>query len=174
MKYKQKVDLSIAVFLIIIGCSLLILPIFKVVNLEIVFITVMFLYSIANFLQFILTKSSKDYEGLFTSLVSVLVVIASFFLDIIEKPVNLAMLLMIWITLMSVIKLKKSDYYDDRNNKMWKLRIATLALFMLIGFLTSINLYYEEYIRVLVFGYFFFIHGVLELTDPIVNYLLQK
>lgn len=174
MKYKQKVDLSIAVFLIIIGCSLLILPIFKVVNLEIVFITVMFLYSIANFLQFILTKSSKDYEGLFTSLVSVLVVIASFFLDIIEKPVNLAMLLMIWITLMSVIKLKKSDYYDDRNNKMWKLRIATLALFMLIGFLTSINLYYDEYIRVLVLGYFFFIHGVLELTDPIVNYLLQK
>lgn len=174
MKFKQKVDLSIAIFLIMIGCSLLILPIFKVVNLEVVFITVMILYAIANFLQFILTRSSKDYEGLFTSLISVAVVIASFFLDITEKPVNLAMLLMAWITIMSVIKLKKSDYYDDRNNKMWKLRIATLALFMIVGFLTSINLYYEEYVRIIVLGYFFFIHGVLELTDPIVNYLLDK
>lgn len=174
MKYKQKVDLSIAVFLIVIGCGILILPLFKAAELELIFIIVMILYSIANFLQFILTRSSKDYEGLFTSLISVIVVIASFFLDILEKPVNLAMLLMLWVTAMSVIKLKKSDYYDDRNNKMWKLRIATLALFMVVGFLTSINLYYEEYVRVIVLGYFFFIHGVLELTDPIVNYLLQK
>lgn len=174
MKYKQKVDLSIAIFLIIIGCFLLILPIFKIVKLEIMFITVMILYAIANFLQFILTRKSHDYEGLFTSLISIGVVVSSFFLDITDKPVNLAMLLMGWITIMSVIKLKKSDYYDDRNNKMWKLKIVSLALFMIIGFLTSINLYYEEYIRIIVLGYFFFIHGVLELTDPVVNYLLQK
>lgn len=174
MKYKQKVDLFIAIFLIIIGGSLLLLPLFKISDIKLVFIIVMSLYSTANLIQFLLTKKSKDYEGLYTCLISVLALTASFFLDISEKPVNLAMILMIWITIMSVIKLKKGDYYDDRNNKMWKLRIVSLALFMVIGFLTSINLYYEEYIRIIVLGYFFFIHGVLELTDPVVNYLLQK
>lgn len=174
MKYKQKVDLVIAVFLIIIGIVLLILPLFNITNLQVIFIIVMALYSVINLVQFILTIKDKDYEGLFTALVSVSAIFASCYLDITEKPVNLAIILMLWITLMSVIKLKKSDYYDDRNNKMWKLRIVSLALFMVIGFLTSINLYYEEYIRVIVLGYFFFIHGVLELIDPVVNYLLHS
>lgn len=174
MKYKQKVDLVIAGFLIIIGIVLLMLPLFNIINLKMIFITVMVLYTVINSIQFILTRKENDYEGLFTSLVSFFAIIASYYLDIAKKTVNLAIILMIWITLMSVIKLKKSDYYDDRNNKMWKLRIVSLALFMVIGFMTSINLYYEESVKVIVLGYFFFIHGVLELTDPVVNYLLQK
>lgn len=174
MKYKQKVDLVIAIFLILIGIVLLILPLFNLNNTKAIFITVMIIYSILNLIQFVLTIKDKDYEGLFSSLAGVVAAIASFILDIEEKPVNLAVIIMIWVTLMSVIKLKKSDYYDDRNNKMWKLRIVSLILFMIIGFLTSINLYFEGNVKIIVLGYFFFIHGVLELTDPVVNYLLQR
>lgn len=174
MKYKQKVDLVIAIFLILIGVVLLIFPIFNLNDVKAIFITVMIIYSILNLIQFVLTIKDKDYEGLFSSLASVVAAIASFILDIEEKPVNLAVIIMIWVTLMSVIKLKKSDYYDDRNNKMWKLRIVSLILFMIIGFLTSINLNFEDNVKVIILGYFFFIHGVLELTDPVVNYLLQR
>ena len=74
---------------------------------------------------------------------------------------------------MSLIKLKKSDYYHDRQKRIFILRIITLVLFILIGLLTVINLYYDAKIQVLVLGYFYFIHGILELVDPITNYLIR-
>ena len=72
---------------------------------------------------------------------------------------------------MSLIKLKKADYYNDRKNKAWILEIITLILFILSGLLTTINLYYENDIQILVLGYFYLIHGILELVDPIALFL---
>ena len=72
---------------------------------------------------------------------------------------------------MSLIKLKKADYYNDRRNKTWILEVVTLILFILSGLLTTINLYYENDIQVLVLGYFYLIHGILELVDPLTIYL---
>lgn len=75
---------------------------------------------------------------------------------------------------MSLIKLKKIDYYHDRQKKIWFLRMITLMLFILSGLLSVINLYYEKEVQILITGFFFFIHGILELVDPITNYLLDK
>ena len=63
MKLKQKVDMTIDAILIIIGIVMLILPTFKVTNIKHLFFTIMLLYAILNFIQFILTRKSKDYEG---------------------------------------------------------------------------------------------------------------
>ena len=45
---------------------------------------------------------------------------------------------------MSLIKFKKCDYYHDRNNKMWIIKIITLTLFIVTGIITCINLYYSK------------------------------
>ena len=91
-----------------------------------------------------------------------------------SKPLYLALTILAWVVLLSLIKLKKSDYYDDNKDKMWKLRILILILFILTGFLTSINLYYEQEVQILIIGYFFLINGMLEITDPVVKYLIKK
>lgn len=70
MKLKQKVDMTIDAILIIIGMVMLILPTFKVTNIKHLFFTIMLLYAILNFIQFILTRKSKDYEGLYTTIIS--------------------------------------------------------------------------------------------------------
>ena len=44
---------------------------------------------------------------------------------------------------------------------------------MVLGLLTSINLYYETSVQVVVLGFFFYTHGILELIDPLVKYLLS-
>ena len=75
---------------------------------------------------------------------------------------------------MALIKLKKADYYNDRKEKIWILEIVTLIIFILSGLLTTINLYYENDIQILVLGYFYLIHGILELVDPLTNYLVGK
>lgn len=174
MKRKQKVDLTIAFLLIAIGIVLLACPLLKINNIKWSFITIMGLYSILNTIQFILTFKDKDFEGLFTAIASIVVLVVSLFFKVGTTPLSLAISLMLWIIFMALIKLKKTDYYDDRKDKMWKLRVYTLAIFVAIGLLTCINLYYDSEVQTLVIGYFFFIHGVLELMDPVVNYLIIK
>lgn len=174
MNKKQKVELIIAAFLIICGSLVLIFPLFQFVKVKFIFISVLAVYGLLNLIKFILVRESKDYEGLFTTLASIVALIVVCFLDVDNVPWYLALSLFIWIIFMSLIKLKKADYYNDRKNKVWILEIVTLILFILSGLLTTINLYYENDIQVLVLGYFYLIHGILELVDPLTIYLTWK
>ena len=76
--------------------------------------------------------------------------------------------------MMSVIKFIKTDYYNDRKDRMWKIRIFTLLSFIIVGVLTSISLNYNSDVQVLILGYFFLIHGLLELVDPLTKYLIGR
>lgn len=171
MNKKQKVELIIATFLIIIGSLLLIFPLFHFIQVKLIFTLVLGIYAILNFIKFLFVKQTKDYEGLLVTLASLIVIILASFLDIESIPWYLALTLFVWIIFMSLIKLKKADYYNDRKNKAWILEIITLILFILSGLLTTINLYYENDIQILVLGYFYLIHGILELVDPITLFL---
>lgn len=173
MRKKVLVDFIVAIILIIIGSIVLTFPLFKIINVRLIFGIVLGIYGIANFFQFFLTKDNKDYEGLFTVFASVITILILGFLDI-DKPLNLALTLFIWISFMSLIKLKKIDYYHDRHKEIWFLKMITLILFILSGLLTVINLYYEKDVQILSIGFFFFIHGILELVDPITNYLIEN
>ena len=64
MKFKQKVDTIIAICLILIGVVLLVLPVFNITNIKYLSIGIFALYTVLNLIQFILTRKSKDYEGL--------------------------------------------------------------------------------------------------------------
>lgn len=174
MKRKQIVDFIIAITLIIAGSLVLTFPLLKVINVKYIFMGVLAFYGVMNLIQFILTNKDKDYEGLLTMIASIITLVLLGFLEVDNSPLNLALTLFAWIVLMSLIKLKKCDYYHDRHKQIWIFRIVTLILFILSGLLSVINLYYEAEVQVLVLGFFYFIHGVLELVDPITNYLLQK
>ena len=174
MNKKQIVDLITAAFLIICGSMLLIFPLFHFVNVKIIFLGVLGVYVILNFIQFFLTRKDKDYEGLFTGVASIVVFVLVMFLNVNKVPWYLAVSLLVWVILMSLIKLKKADYYNDRNNKIWILKTVTLILFILTGLLTTINLYYENDIQVIILGFFFLIHGMLELFDPLTMYLIEN
>ena len=174
MNRKQIVDVSIAVFLIICGSLLLVLPLFHYIKIKTVFMGIFAIYSIINLIQYILTFKSKDIEGLLTFFASIVTLVIAWRLDIERVPWYLALTLFIWIIMMSLIKLKKADYYNDRRNSVWILKIITLVLFILCGLLATINLYYSADVQILVLGFFFLIHGVLELLDPLTVYLLES
>ena len=173
MKRKQVIDLIISILLIIIGSVLLIFPLLSIGYVKYIFMSVLALYGIINLIQFILTNKSKDYEGLFTMIASIISLIILGLLDVDNNPLNMAIVLFVWITLMSVVKLKKCDYYHDRHKKICVLKMINLLVFILIGLLSVINLYYDSNVQILVLGFFFFIHGLLELTDPVTIYVLD-
>ena len=173
MNKKEVVDLVTAVLLLLGASVLLIFPSLHVINVKYVFIGIITFYGVMNLIQFVLTTKDKDYEGFLTMLCSMVVLIILGFLDVSNSPMNLALTLFVWVIIMSLIKLKKCDYYHDRHKKLFILKIVTLVIFIISGLLATINLYYEPKIQILVLGFFFFIHGVLELIDPMTNYLIR-
>ncbi|NMA50375.1 MAG: hypothetical protein GX951_00795 [Mollicutes bacterium] len=174
MKRKTRIDFITAICLILCGSIILISPSIKYLNVKLVLLLILTFYGIINLLQFVLTNKAKDFEGLFTMIASIISLILLGILDIDTKPLNLALVLFVWISIMSLIKLKKADYYHDRNKKIWMLRIVTLIIFVISGLLSVINLYYEPEVQILVLGFFYLIHGILELMDPLTNYLIDE
>ena len=173
MKIKQKVDIVIDSFLVVIGMLIIVLAKLNYNDVKLLFIGTMISYAVLNLLQFLLTRKSKDYEGLYTFIASMVVGIVGIYFSF-DKENVLSVSIMSWVTMMAVIKFIKTDYYNDRRDRMWKLRVVTLVLFMLVGILTSISLNYSTNVQVLVIGFFFLIHGILELVDPITKYLLSR
>ena len=173
MKPKQKVDFIIDLILMIIGIINIFLGVIHFNNIKLLFVIIMFLYTILNLVQYLLTKKNKDLEGLYTFLASLTIAIVAIFINL-DNTNNLTLLLLSWVILMSVIKFIKTDYYNDRKDRMWKIRIFTLVVFMIAGVLTGISFNFTNDVKVLVLGYFFFIHGLLELIDPLTKYVITK
>lgn len=172
MKYKQKVDFLTAIMLILVGIIMLGTPIIKITTMRYLFFTIMLIYALANLMQFILTHKSKDYEGLYTAFVSFAVGIVGITFKF-NNPIQLSLSLLAWVFLMAIVKLVKTNYYHDMNDRMYKFRILSLVIFIILGILTSINLYYDATTDVVILGFFFFFHGVLELLDPMIKSLIK-
>ena len=119
MKLKQKVDMIIDTILIVIGIVMLMLPTFKITDIKNLFFTIMILYAILNFIQFILTRKSKDYEGLYTMLISLGIGFVGLFFSF-NNPFQLAASVLSWTTLMGIAKIIKTNYYNDRRDRMYK------------------------------------------------------
>ena len=171
MKNKQKYKLEIVVALIylLMGAISLILPFFGINNCKVVLIVVFSLISIASLGLYVLKPKDKDLESLFTFLASLLLLMLAILLK--QTPLNLALMLLLYVMFLSLIRLKKADFYHDRRNTMWQINLITLGILILVGLVTSINLYYQSEVQILMFGYFFLVNGILELIDPLVLFL---
>ena len=172
MKKKELVYLITGLLLMLLAAVILVLPTFKINDLGFILKVIFGFYALFKLLQFILILKEKDLESLYTCLISLGALISLFLVELNTK--NIVLILLIWMALMCLIKLKKADFYHDRKNKMWILRIFILFTFLTSGLLTSINLYYEPSVQTIIIGFFFFINGLLDVVDPIAMYLMEK
>lgn len=174
MNRRTLVEFITAWLLILLGVAITVLPIFDIMNVKVVFVIIVAVYGVVHLIKNFMLINAKDYSGFGISLSSVIALILMFFLDVNDSPWNLALILFIWVILMSLTKLKESDYYHDQKNKLWKLNIINLILFIITGLVTAVNLYYTGDIQILVLGFFLLINGMLELMDPLAAYLIEK
>ena len=172
MKKKELVDLITGLSLMLLAGVILLLPSFKVNDLGFILKTVFGFYALIKIAQFLLILKEKDFESLFTFIISLGALISLFLINLTTK--NIVLVLMIWMALMCLVKLKKADFYHDRLNKMWILRLFILFAFLTSGLLTGINLYYEASVQTIIIGFFFLINGILDVIDPIVVYLMEN
>ena len=174
MKEKQIIRLVSYFFIFCMGASLLIKPSLGLENENYLFFLTMVFYGLVTYILYMLTRKKDDYEYLFTSLASVLAGAAGVVFNNQNSALVLSLSLVGWISMVSVIKLIKIDYYHDRSNLLWVIRTIAFVLFLAIGVLTCINLYYNIEIQSLMLGFFFVSVAVLEAFDPIVDYLMFR
>lgn len=171
MKKKQIVDLSINTILVLIGVILILLPLFGIKDIHNIFFVLMIVYAALDIIQFILTKESKDYEGLYCFVINLGIGLTGLTFSF-NQTIQLSLCVLCWTVLTSMAKLIKTNYYNDRRDRMYKLRLFTLAAFFLLGVLTSVTIYQSDFC-LSALGFFFYTNGILEMVDPIVKYLLS-
>lgn len=171
MKKKEAVDFITSLSLIILAGCILILPMFKITDMKLILSIIFGFYAALKLTGFMLTFKEHDYEYLLTSIISLGALISIYFLEL--KTKYLALIILIWIGLMSLVKLKKADFYHDRANRMWLLRIFILFIFIGAGLLTSLNLLHDESVQVTMLGFFFLINSILDAIDPLTSYLIR-
>lgn len=173
MLKKQIVDFIVSIFLIIAGSLFLIVPFFKNLDARFIFVGVISLYGLLNLISYILTIPEKQYYGISIMISSIIVLVLLGFLEKYPSHMNIPLAMFVWISIVSLIKLSKCKHFNDQNKSIWIFIVVALVLFILIGMLTIINLYLETEMQVIILGYFYFIHGILELVEPISSYLLK-
>lgn len=171
---ERKVEIICSVISLFMGIILLICPSFEFNNIKILFSIVLFIYSILNFILCIKVKKNKDYEYLFNTIISVITFLIFIIFYKNNNPLFLSLTIMCFVGAMSINKIIKVDYFMDKKNNSWYIRIVTFCLFILIGILTSINLYYSEAVQTLIIGFFWFINSCLDLSEPVINLLLKS
>ena len=172
MKTKLKIDIGIGITYLLTATLFLLFPLCHITNIKWIILISFSIVSLLSLTQFIINKKTKDYTGLYTFVAILLLALSALIVDV-KIPKNLAMCLMGWVILLSLIKLKKSDYYHDRKDRMWKLNLIMLGIFILSGILTSINLYHESSVQLIIIGFFLFVNGILDIMDPIVKSLIS-
>lgn len=174
MKSKKGFTIATAFIILLMGAILLVYPSSAVDNVNTLFYTIMYIYAMITFCEYFITKEEGDYEKLFTALACTLAGTSGIIFNLESTPMVLSLTLIGWVSIMAIIKLIKVDYLMDRNNKMWNVKIILFGAFILIGILTSINLYYEITTQTLMLGFFFLVSGLLELSYPLIEGFYDK
>ena len=171
---KIKVDFITGILLFLVSVIALLFPIFKITNITFLLKYLFLAYAIINLGRFIINRKTKDYEGLYTSIVSILLFICLFFIRVSNSTLALSLLVFAFVIFESFIRLKKADYYHDCKEKIWILEITTLIVFVISGLLTSLNILLVTDGNIFIIGNLFLINSFIELIDPIVNYITKK
>ena len=171
MKKKIIVDLISNLALFILACVIMIFPILGIKDVKLVLELIFGFYTLIKLTSFVIIFKERDYEDLFTGLISLGCLIALFLIKLSVK--NIRLIILIWLGVMALVKLKKADFYHDRSNKMWILRMFILLSFLSVGLLLGINLIQDESVQILLISFFFIVNSLLDSVDPIVRYILE-
>lgn len=168
---KTKADLITGILLFLVSIIALLFPVFKMTNIPFLLKFLFLTYSGINLGKFLANRKTKDFEGLFTFLISLFLFGCLYFIPLNCSSLVLSLFMFSFVILISFIHLKKADYYHDRKEKMWILEITTLVVFAIAGLLTSFSILLSSDGAFFMIGFLFFINGFIEIIDPIVNYI---
>ncbi len=166
---RDKINLLISFVLVLLGIILVIYPLVGHLSPNILLYALLLIYGVLKFIEYIKSRLESDREDLLTGVICVLVALSGIVFFDNDSALVLSLTLASWVSLLAIIKLIKMDYYHNRKNIMVYTNLITFLLFLFIGLLTCLNLYFDYTVQTLVLGYFFIINGLLNLLEDAVR-----
>lgn len=175
IKLRDKTNIIISSILTLMGIIMLIVPFLGFMKPNALLYVTFSIYALIKVIEVIITKpKNSDNEDIFTAIACALAAVSGFKYINYDPPMVLSITLASWVGIMSIIKLIKLDYYHDRENGMFYVNLVTFSMFLLLGLLTSINLYFNETVQILMLGFFFVINGLLNLAEDTIRILVSR
>ena len=166
-----KSELVFNLIRIFISIIVVILPIFYITNLKIIFIVIFALYGIINLVQYMI---SKEHDYLFSLFNALIIITLSILLDINNRERFLALVLITWIIINSLIKLKKIDFYQDKKNNLWKIKALTLGIYDLASLMIIVSLAHPNNVQIILIGLLLFIESTLEIIVTTIKPMIKQ
>lgn len=170
-KLRDRVNIIVSGVLVLIGVFMLIFPFLGYIAPNSLLYIVFSIYALIKIIEVIITPKTSDHEDIYTAIACALAAVSGFKFAGENSAMVLSITLASWVAIMAIIKLIKLDYYHDRENGMFYVNLVTFSLFILLGLLTSINLYFNETVQILMLGFFFVVNGLLNLAEDSIRIL---
>ena len=171
---KNTINVGVSVVLILLGVLLITFPWFGIEEPSKLLYILFTVYAGLKICEYIITRVKGDNEDLYTGIASAIAALSGIKFISYDVPTVLGITLISWVGIMSIIKLIKLDYYHDRGNVMLYVNLITFSLFLLLGILTSVNLYFDVTVQTLMLGFFFVVNGLLNLAEDGIRMLLES
>lgn len=166
MNSRIKYVIGLDLILVIISIFGVLNPFFGLLNLRNSLLVLLLSFSFISAFKFLVKKNYTDFEYLYSCLAGVIFSLITYFVNINDNK-NLALFILLWVFVLTLIKLVKCDYYHDNNNVLWVSKLANITIFIIIGFVTSINLGIGKIVSIIFINYFFFINYILDFMHDI-------
>lgn len=179
-KNKKKFIISIigAIIIFLLGITYISLPTYYGIemmeNIEInnLFLSFTIIYATVNLGIFLTLGSNPNNESIYMciagSIAGLLNIILSNYTD---KSFMISFALFIFM--ITAIKLFTVDYYHDRKDAYYYIEGLCLAIFFIVGLVTSINLFGSSFLQTMMLGFFITIMGILRIFNVSIKTMLK-
>lgn len=165
MKKNEKINIITTSLIILCGIFILVLPWYKNVDNSIIVGSMMLIIGTVKLSNHILRNDKKDLEDLFIAIVCFLAYIYCLYLGNNKDLIMYPLVITIWIFLCSMVRLKKLDYLHDHKDARFEVYLYTSILFLIIGIISGLSLYYNDVTSTFIVGYLNILYGILCLSE---------
>ena len=156
-----------------LGVFILCCPVLHILDFTFVYPLFFGVYALTDLVLFALSYHRKEYSNFIAFLVSFILFVMGFLMNLVSSPQSVAISLLVFVLVNTLAKLKRADYYHDRKSKLWTVEITFLVMFFITGVLTSMNFAWGEEVQILVLGFFALICGIFKVVESLVLYLTK-
>lgn len=138
------------------------------------FVSMVLIYAVLNFIKYFLLGKNPNNENIYISIASSLTGTLNVLLnEFLEKNIILGISLLIFVLLITGIKLFTVDYYHDRKDAYYYIEGLLLAIFFIVGIVTSLNLFSDSILQTIMLGFYFIIIAILDTVNTAIKTMLK-
>lgn len=169
IKSKNIVLLITSICVLIIGGAFFFYNFIPFMDSILTFYIVMLLYFGMEFINYLLTKNQTGMHYLYISLISLLASVSGIIYYNYPSNDLITITLICWFIMMVIIKLIRIFTLRNERNYSVFINLFSMSMFILLGIFTVTNIFMSISNESMMIGFFFTVHGILDLIETLGN-----